>query len=257
MFDDLVAWIANYPYPAVALVFVVCGLGLPIPEELILIAAGYVCATYPLKATLPLMIVWSGSAILLGDLLPFVLGRVFGTRLLRLRWMRLLITKRRLARFDSFFRQRGDLVIFIARFLAGIRVVAFFTAGTMKMPIRRFLAFDCLGIVLIVPLLSWIGYHFHEVIDGAIERVQSVERGLLWTVLATLLLGGIWLWRRRPGRKSSTPDETFLEPQMPVVDPTDNDPDNSIVSMVDLPDLEDPRQLEQDEPKTKQAQKNH
>jgi len=42
-----------------------------------------------------------------------------------------------------------------------------------------------------------------------------------------------------------------------VVDPTDNDPDNSIVSMVDLPDLEDPRQLEQDEPKTKQAQKNH
>lgn len=247
MFDNLVDWLAAYPYLAVALVFLVCGVGLPLPEEITLIAAGYVCATVPDKAQLPLMMAVCGGSILMGDLIPFLLGRVFGIRLLRLRWMRFLITKRRLAKFDVWFRRRGDLVIFIARFLAGIRVVAFFTAGTMKMPLRRFLAFDFIGIALIVPLLTWVGFRFHEVIDGAIARVQSVERGLLWTVLGVLAIGLLWFWRRQRAQGAPTAGESFVEPRMPVQNGADADPDQPAV-VVDLPELDDPLREPDHEP---------
>ena len=54
------------------------------------------------------------AAIAVGDMIPFLLGRIFGVRLLRLRWLRYLITKQRLATFDHWFRQRGDLVIVIS-----------------------------------------------------------------------------------------------------------------------------------------------
>ena len=124
----LIQAITDYPYIGVAVVFLLCGLGFPIPEEIVLLAAGFVCAKFPEKAQLLPMMGWCAGAIAVGDMIPFLLGRVFGVRLLRLRWLRYFINKRRLAMFDHWFRRRGDLVIVISRFMPGLRVVAFFTA---------------------------------------------------------------------------------------------------------------------------------
>lgn len=222
MFDQIVLWLEQYPYLGVAAVFLLCGMGLPLPEELVLLAAGYVCAK--LELNLGVMMVWCGGAIVVGDLLPFVLGRVFGTRLLRVRWMRMLVTKRRLATFDRWFRRRGDMVVLIARFVAGLRVVAFFTAGVMKMPWRRFLFYDGIGIVLIVPLLTWLGFTGQEFIDKMVENVKQVERGILWTALGggAVLVAWVWWWRRRrriAARRRV--GEAFVQPSRPVVKESD------------------------------------
>jgi membrane protein DedA with SNARE-associated domain len=205
-------------------VFLLCGLGLPLPEEVVLLAGGYVCKKTQ-STMLPVMMAWCAGAILLGDLLPMVLGRVFGVRLLRLRWLRHIVTKQRLASFDRWFRRRGDLVILIARFLPGIRVVAFFTAGTMKMPWRRFLFLDGLGIALIVPVLTWLGYRSADFIDHMVATVEKAERGILWGVLAALVLTGAWLWLRRRRRlaQQRRPTETFVQPKRPVQEPAAED----------------------------------
>ncbi|MBL8753268.1 MAG: VTT domain-containing protein, partial [Planctomycetes bacterium] len=135
--------------------------------------------------------------------------------------------KQRLASFDRWFRRRGDLVILIARFLPGIRVVAFFTAGTMKMPWRRFLFLDGLGIALIVPLLTWLGYRSAGFIDHMVATVERAERGILWGAIAALVLTAAWLWLRRRRRlaRSQRPPETFVQPRQPVPDaPPEPDP---------------------------------
>ncbi len=221
MFESLVETFREYPYVGVALVFAICAIGLPLPEELVLIAAGYVCAKFPDNATVVGMMCWSAGSILSFDLVPYLLGRIFGARLLRIRWLRVVVTRKRLADFDRWFRRRGDLVIFFARFLAGIRTIAFFTAGVMKMPMRRFLLLDGLGISIIVPLMVWIGYRGAGVIDEVIARVQAVERGLLWLIVGGVVaLGGYLLLRRRARRRAAGagPTETFVEPQLPVQD---------------------------------------
>jgi membrane protein DedA with SNARE-associated domain len=215
-FDELIQLITDYPYIGVAAMFLLCGLGLPLPEELVLLAAGFVCAKYPENAKLLPMIGWCATAILVGDMIPFLLGRTFGVRLLRLRWLRILITKQRLAMFDRWFRRRGDMVIVISRFLAGLRMVAFFTAGAMKMRWSRFLLLDGLGIILIAPLLTWLGFSSAGFIEDMIERIEKVERGLLWGVIGgTLLLAaGLWLQRRRRQQKRrSQMTEEFVQPQ--------------------------------------------
>lgn len=228
MFDQIVALIAQYPYLSVAALFVLCGLGLPLPEELILLAAGYVCARFPEHAELPLMMAWSGGAILTGDLLPYLLGRIFGVRLLRLRWLRFVVTRQRLARFDRWFRRRGDWVVFIARFIPGIRVVAFFTGGTMKMAWQRFLLLDALGICLTVPTLSWLGFHSAGVIEQVVATVDRVERGLLWTAIGggAFVLLALWLRQRRRQRllRLTRPTEAIIHPQRPVQDPAADAP---------------------------------
>jgi membrane protein DedA with SNARE-associated domain len=215
MFDAIKGAIEQYPYLGVAILFVLCGMGFPLPEELVLIFSGYLCHEYPEKAHVPWMILWCGVAILCGDLIPFVLGRVFGTRLLRIRWLRVLVTRQRLAKFDRWFRRRGDLVIFVARFLAGIRMVAFFTAGTMKMRWLRFLTLDGMGIVVIVPILVYAGWSGGEVINKIVEWVRRVERGILWTSLAAAAVIAGWYWlfrRRRLQARPAPPTEAFVEP---------------------------------------------
>jgi membrane protein DedA with SNARE-associated domain len=218
MFETLLTAVKDYPYLGMTVVFVLCGIGLPLPEEIALLAAGYLCAILPEQTSLGLMMVTSGAAILGGDLLPFLGGHVFGVRLLRLRWLRYFVTKQRLASFDRWFRKRGDMVILIARFLAGLRVVAFFTAGSMKMSPQRFLLLDGLGIALIVPPLIWLGYRSASFIEELITTVREVERGLLWGVLGILLLLGTWywLWRRRRRLAAPPPTEAFVQPQRPV-----------------------------------------
>lgn len=217
MFEQIVNAMTEYPYLVVGVLLVVCGLGLPLPEEIVLLATGYFCAKFPDRAEPAWMMLCCGAAILVGDVIPFLAGRTFGTRLLRLRWLRYVVTRKRLMDFDRWFRRRGDLVIVIARFLAGIRVVAFFTAGTMKMPWRRFLLLDGMGIALLVPLLIWGGFRSAGVIDELIDTVQSVERGILWAVIGggALVVLWYWLWRRRR-HGQQRPTEAFVQPQQPV-----------------------------------------
>lgn len=228
---DLIQIISDYPYIGVAAVFLLCGIGLPLPEEIVLLVAGYVCAQLPDRAELVPMMGWCASAILVGDMIPFLLGRIFGVRLLRLRWLRYFITKQRLATFDRWFRRRGDMVIVISRFLAGLRMVAFFTAGAMKMRWSRFLFLDGLGIVLMVPLLVWLGFTSAGLIEEMITTVQKVERGLLWGAIAgsLLLAAGLWWWRRRrQQRERSEMKEAFVQPQKPV-QPSDEDEAGDVV----------------------------
>src|SRR5690606_21429240 len=210
-----------------AVVFLVCGLGLPIPEEVVLLFAGYVCFL-DVADRHTMMLVCIG-AILAGDLIPFALGRIYGPRLLRLRLMHLLVTPERLARFDRWFRRRGELVVLISRFIAGIRVVSFFTAGTMKMSWTRFLLLDLAGIVPIAIGLVWLGDHYGRTIQAVIEHVQSVERGILIAALSAAALLGAWYWLRWHRRQRllvGEPGETYVEPSGPVrVDVEDVDED--------------------------------
>ena len=94
MFESLVETFSAYPYLGVALVFAVCAIGLPLPEEIVLIAAGYVCAKFPDQAHVGWMMFWSATSILGFDCVPYLLGRVFGTKLLRIRWLRVIVTRR-------------------------------------------------------------------------------------------------------------------------------------------------------------------
>ena len=82
MFDWLVEVFREYPYLGVSAVFLACGLGLPLPEEIVLVSAGYICYLNERVELWSMMLVCA-AAILAGDAIPFMLGRVFGPGLLK------------------------------------------------------------------------------------------------------------------------------------------------------------------------------
>jgi membrane protein DedA with SNARE-associated domain len=242
MFDWLVETFSAYPYAGVALVFLACGLGLPMPEEVVLLFAGYLC--YQGLADTPTMMGVAIGSILLGDLIPFAAGRIYGPRLLRIRLMRMLVTPERLARFDRWFRRRGEFVVLISRFIAGIRVVSFFAAGTMRMSWMKFLALDLAGIIPIAMGLIWLADHYGGAIQAVIEQVRKIERGILIAGLAGGATLGVsyWLrWRRKQQLLVGGPAETYVEPTKktpetaPSPDPTGATPSGTVPEPAESP----------------------
>jgi membrane protein DedA with SNARE-associated domain len=195
---DLQGLFEEYTYLAVALALVLMGLGLPVPEELALVLAGYLA--WADLAQLWLMMATCAAAIAVGDLLPYLAGRFFGERFLRARAVRRWLNPRRMRRFNQLFLRYGAKVVFFARFFPGLRSVAYVVAGSLGMPIPRFLFLDGLGILVTVPTFVGIGYAFGQNIDDALQRIRAVEHGLVWAIGCGLLLSGLWIWWRRRGR---------------------------------------------------------
>ncbi len=159
---DIVIFLGNYSeqfiYAGLFLILFLCGLGLPIPEELTLLASGFfvhlgVIRFYPALAT-----VFVG--VLIGDMTMYSIGRKWGQGIITHQHMRKIFSDQRLERARQFFGDHGSKTIFIARFLSGFRVAAFLAAGTMGMKPGKFLVLDTLAALIMVPLLLLLGYSF-------------------------------------------------------------------------------------------------
>jgi membrane protein DedA with SNARE-associated domain len=193
-FNFIAGFAGGLSYAVVTTLLVLCGLGIPIPEDIILVAGGYVASEQG-DDVLPMM--FAGLAgILAGDGLIFVLGRRFGIAMAERTFLRRFLTVERIAHVDVLFRRHGPKILLAARFTPGVRAVTYFTAGAIRLPFWKFLFFDGLAALVSAPLWVFLGYRYgHAIVDEA-KRWQ----GYFLLAVAGLAVG-LWLWRRRRGRR--------------------------------------------------------
>lgn len=194
--EHLIELFAEHDYLAVFLVLLVCGFGVPIPEDITLVAGGVISGLG--YSNVHAMFGVGMAGVLMGDLSMFMLGRHFGERVLRWRWMAYLLTPERRALVQQKFDRYGIRLLFIARFLPGLRSPIFIVAGwSRRVPVLKFLLLDGLAALISVPFWVYLGYY------GADNRawlLDWVHRGKasLWCAIAILALGLlVWLWRHR------------------------------------------------------------
>ena len=151
----LLAWLGRYGYVGLALGVFLESMGVPVPGEAALLAAAFGAARGALA--LPGVIVTAAVASVLGDNLGFLLGRRLGRAWLEHYGRRLFLTPERLAGVDRFFERHGPLAVALARFVAGVRVVAAFTAGTSRMRWGTFVVYNVLGAAVWATLVGLVG----------------------------------------------------------------------------------------------------
>src|SRR5262245_66560387 len=78
-----------------------CGVGLPLPEEAFLMTAGVLLFREQVEFVRITLL--CSAAILMGDSLPFWLGRRYGMRALEMRWVARLLHPERFQRFRRRF----------------------------------------------------------------------------------------------------------------------------------------------------------
>ncbi|MFQ5692678.1 MAG: DedA family protein, partial [Nitrospinota bacterium] len=110
------------------------GLGLPVPEDAVLLSGGFLLY-FGYTDFLPTVLV-GFFGVVCGDTLIFHIGKRWGTDAVRHRSLARLLTPGRLARVQRYFQKYGSMTILLARFLVVLRAPTFLLAGSMYMPFR-------------------------------------------------------------------------------------------------------------------------
>ena len=196
LLDFLIGVFTENGYLAVFTILLICGFGVPIPEDISLVAGGVISGLG--YANVHVMCAVGITGVLAGDSLMFMVGRVFGERALRLRWVAYLLTPRRYAKVQAKFQRYGNRLMFVARFLPGLRSPIYLTAGmTRRVSFWRFFLLDGLGALVSVPVWVYLGHY------GALHRdwlMTWLDRGKVVVILVAAVivaLGVAWFWRRR------------------------------------------------------------
>lgn len=205
--EKLIDFFLNFygpvPYFLVFAILLACGLGLPIPEDLTLIAGGII--SYYGISNVWIMIGVSFLGIMLGDLLMFWLGAKYGRKITQFWFFRKFLPEERLEQVKVKFHRWGNKLIFGARFMPGFRAPVFFTAGMLHLPIRVFLFYDGLAALMSVPAIVLTVFYFGDQVDLVIKRIQRVEYGIISVIITLILFFAVkYYWGRRKARRAST-----------------------------------------------------
>lgn len=188
-------------YAAVFGILLACGVGLPLPEDVALILGGYLSHTG--AAHVGVMIVVGYLGIAVGDSITFFAGRRLGSRVAGKPgglWGR-LITEQKRAQVGALFAKHGAKMVMVARFLPGLRAVAFFSAGNTGMPYWRFIFFDSVAALASAPLFVLLGWHFGGQVDALVARLKQGQLSA-FAILGAIAAGWglLTLWKRRRNR---------------------------------------------------------
>jgi len=192
MVEDI---IEQFTYAGIFLVLFAAGLGVPIPEEAPVLAAGALAHAQVVRWWIALPVCVAG--VVSGDVILYWVGRHWGDRVLEWRPVRRVLTKAREDHLLAAYRRHGVKIVFTARHVVGLRAAAFLTAGIARVPFWKFLVVDAAAALVGVPVGFGIAYLFSDQLERVLADVRSVER---WIVLYALVALAAWLawlaWRQ-------------------------------------------------------------
>jgi membrane protein DedA with SNARE-associated domain len=194
--DLLFGWIAQYGYGALFVLLMLGIVGLPVPDETLLLFAGYLAFKQKL-AILPTV----GAAFLgsvCGITLSYGLGRTVGTYLVGSLGHLIGVDEGKLQEVRAWYLRRGKYALLFGYFVPGVRHLAAVVAGSSKLSPVVFAFYAYSGGLLWSASFLAAGYFLGE----EWSRLSAVIHRWLVMVGAVSLAGlAIWFLVMRNRRK--------------------------------------------------------
>ncbi len=190
--ESVFAWISQYGYAALFILLVLGIVGLPVPDETLLVFCGYLIWKGRLQATGAFLAGFGGSAC--GISLSYLLGRKYGRRVIGRYGRYFGFTEERLARVERSFLRLGAWLLATGYFIPGVRHFTALVAGMAGLDLRRFALFAYAGAAIWVATFLSLGYFAGEKWQ---QTSALAHRYILFAAAcaAVLILVG-WLIRR-------------------------------------------------------------
>lgn len=237
----------QWGYLGIFLILLSCSLGLPLPEDLPILTGGWL--VHRELARIWLMIPVAMAGVLAGDCILYYVGKRFGNHVVELPLFRRIVKPARLLMAEQLFQKHGVKIIFIGRFLPGLRPMIFMAAGVLRVPFKTFIGVNGLAACVSVPTLVFLG----KIGGDHLEQVsRDVRKATSIVVLAVILIGlalaGVYLHRRQTRMMEAAGVNAPIDPETlahmpPQAEPLAGDPppDENSSNSGSASDLPSPR----------------
>lgn len=197
-------WIERGSYFALFGLLFSAGLGFPLPEDVPLIASGFLICHGRMSFALAAPLAWLG--IIGGDCVLYALGYQLGEKIVNVPLIGRHITLTRIKRAEHLFLKYGIIMVFLGRMFMGIRGAMVVTAGTARFHFAKFIVADGLGAVCSGGLFMYLGYWGAKYGRETEHAVHLLKRDIWMVALGiAVILFIIFFWRDRRGRKRQMP----------------------------------------------------
>jgi membrane protein DedA with SNARE-associated domain len=191
--ETVLQWVAHYGYVAIFSLLVLGIIGLPIPDETMLLFVGYLIYRGQLRLLPSLLSAFLGS--LCGITLSYAIGRTFGLYLVKTYGRYVHVTDARMDQVHRWFRQMGRWSLTFGYYVPGVRHLTAYVAGASRLELPVFALFAYSGALVWSSTFIGLGYALGQ-------RWSHVGLGLqqhlaLTAVVALVLIFAYMRFRRR------------------------------------------------------------
>jgi undecaprenyl-diphosphatase len=177
-------------YPALGGLVAAESMGVPVPGETALIAAGILA--HDGKLQIEFVILIAAVAAITGDNLGYLIGRKGGRALLEKDGPLLKHRKAILEKGEPFFARHGPKAVFLGRWFAGLRIAAAWLAGINRMHWLTFFFWNALGGIAWATSVGLAAYFLGHIAEKIVK-----DAGLIGVGVVALAIIGFLIWRRR------------------------------------------------------------
>jgi membrane protein DedA with SNARE-associated domain len=187
---DLTQLIGHWGYSAIFFTVILGSIGIPMPEEAIMFLAGLL--VWEKKLELSVVLIVGFLSTVSGDNLGYWAGRTYGRATIERYGQKLFISSERLDAMQNFVNRHGQVAVFLARFIPGLRFLAGPLTGIAGTPFPRFFLANIAGAAVYVPLTVAFGLGFGEYIHWLEGYLAKAEHFVLAAIMMTAVTSFAW-----------------------------------------------------------------
>ncbi len=200
IFNNIFMFVAGlsgiHAYAVILTVLLACGLGVPIPEDITLFAAGFLAFKGEISITGAFIVGLVG--VLIGDIFLYTIGRRFGPAVFTWPVFRKMFTAKRIKSAEDRVQKNGRIICFTARFTPGLRSPIFLTSGILRIPFAVFIGMDGFAALISVPVCVYAAYFLGDQIERLFKIARTANIGIIaGVILLIAVYVGIKIYRKR------------------------------------------------------------
>jgi membrane protein DedA with SNARE-associated domain len=188
---EIIRHVSALSYAGIFGLSLLANVVIPVPEEISLLAIGYVIGTGKIDPFITTAIVIAG--LLVSDFIVFILARQ-GNKILTFIYNKFF--SRTLARDPEFVKKHIEKFIFFSRFLVQLRFLGPFLAGKEKTSLRTFFTYELAALFIYVPGLLLLGDYFRDRFEAIVGGLGAFRNIILIIVGIFLLISFMSLIRQ-------------------------------------------------------------
>jgi len=185
--DYIIGFYSSFGYFSVFGMLLLCGFGIPIPEDISILAGGIIAGLG--YGNVHVMFAVSFLGVLTGDIIVYNIGRVFGEKIFSKKFGKKILENGWYDRIVRSFNENGKMVLFVARFLPGLRAPIYLTAGITKfVGLPTFILIDGFAALISVPIWNYLGYYSASNRELLIKWIRDTKIAIFIILISFIVL---------------------------------------------------------------------